>query len=471
MNSLLIRGGEVVTEAGVFSADVLIKEGVVVALGRELGHPDAQVIDAAGKLVLPGCIDMHTHLEAPHNDLDDPSEGAITCDGFRDGTIAAAAGGTTTIVDFATQSPGTTFHETLRQWRQRLVDGPPAVDVGFHMIVTDMGHPNAEQDLADLCDEGVTSYKLFLAYKESPLWVDDATMFKVAQVAAESGALVMTHAENGGAIEVLQQQALQRGDKAPIWHSYTRPVRTESEAVARVATLCEIAGAPAYIMHVSSREAAEVVAQERSRGMRLWAETCPHYLAFTEDVLLKDWKEAAKYVVTPPIRESGHADALWGALREGSLSVVSTDHCPYVTRWKNEATDFFTIPNGVPGVENRLEVMYELGVRQGRLTQTQLVDRLCAMPARLFGMFPRKGTIAIGSSGDIVLFDPKRSKVMSATEEMSKCDYSIYEGMRVEGSVASVIFAGEVIVQDGKYIAETEKGAYLPRARFAQPAT
>lgn len=469
MNTLLIKGGEVVTETSALHADVLVQDGIVVALGQELDYPDAEVIDAAGKLVLPGCIDMHTHLEAPHNDLDDPSEGAVTCDGFRDGTIAAAVGGTTTIVDFAAQSPGTTFHETLRQWRQRLLDGPPAVDVGFHMIVTDMGHADAEQDLADLCDEGVTSYKLFLAYKESPLWVDDSTLFRVAQVAAKSGALVMTHAENGGAIEVLQQQALQRGDTAPIWHSYTRPVRTESEAVSRVATLCDIAGAPAYIMHVSCSDAAEVVAQEKSRGKRLWAETCTHYLAFTEDVLLEEWQEAAKYIVTPPIRESGHAEALWSALRDGTLSVVSTDHCPYLTRWKNAATDFYTIPNGVPGVENRLEVMYELGVRPGRLTATQLVERLCAAPARLYGMFPSKGTIAIGSRGDIVLFDPRRGKVISAANEMSKCDYSIYEGMHLEGSVETVLFAGEVIVRDGKYVAEGERGAYLPRARFSDP--
>ena len=295
-----------------------------------------------------------------------PSDAAVTCDGFLDGTIAAAVGGTTTIVDFATQSPGTTFRDTLQQWRQRLLDRPPAIDVGFHMIVTDMNHSDAEHDLASICDEGVTSYKLFLAYKESPLWVDDSTLFRVAQVAAKSGALVMAHAENGGAIEVLQQQALQRGDIAPIWHSRTRPVRTESEAIARVATLCAIAEAPAYIMHVSCREAAEMVAQQKARGARLWAETCPHYLAFTEDVLLQEWSEAAKYLVTPPIRPKGHAEALWSALRAGTLSIVSTDHCPYLMRWKNAATDFFTIPNGVPGVENRLEVMYELGVRQGR---------------------------------------------------------------------------------------------------------
>ncbi|HVU76866.1 MAG TPA: dihydropyrimidinase [Gaiellaceae bacterium] len=470
MNRLLITGGEVVTEAATYTADVLIQEGLVVAIGRDLSPADAVVVDATGKLVLPGCVDMHTHLEAPHNELDDPSEGAVTCDGFPDGSIAAAVGGTTTIVDFATQSPGTSFQATLEQWKQRLRDRPPAVDVGFHMIVTDMAYPGAEDDLARMCDEGVTSYKLFLAYKESPLWVDDSTLFRVAQVAAKSGALVMAHAENGGAIEVLQEQALQRGDTAPIWHSYTRPVRTESEAISRVATLCGIAEAPAYIMHVSCREAAEVVAYERDRGSRLWAETCPHYLAFTEDKLLGDWSEAAKYLVTPPIRENGHADALWAALRDGTLSVVSTDHCPWLTRWKDAATDFFTIPNGVPGIENRLEVMYELGVRQGRLDLTRLVDLLCAAPARLFGMFPKKGTIAIGSSGDIVIFDPRREKVITADEEMSKCDYTIYEGFRMEGSVETVVFGGEIIVRDGRYVAQFERGGFLPRARFSEPS-
>jgi dihydropyrimidinase len=469
VNALVIKGGEVVTAASRFKADVLIEAGVVTELGREIYRADATVLDATEKLVLPGCIDMHTHLEAPHNELDSPTEDAVTCDGFRDGTIAAAVGGTTTIIDFATQSPGSTFRETLDQWRERLVDRPPAVDVGFHMIVTDMGHRDAEDDLARVCDEGVTSYKLFLAYKESPLWVDDATLFRVAQVAAKSGALVMAHAENGSAIEVLQQQALQRGDTAPIWHSYTRPVETESEAIARVAALCRIADAPAYIMHVSCREAADIVAREQSRGTRLWGETCPHYLAFTEDVLLREWSEAAKYLVTPPIRQGGHSEALWTALRDGTLSVVSTDHCPYLTRWKNAATDFFTIPNGVPGVENRLEVMYELGVRPGRISLTRLVELLSAAPARLFGMFPRKGTIAVGSSGDVVVFDPQRPKIVSAETELSKCDYSIYEGFELAGSVDSVIFAGEIIVHDGRYVARAEKGGFLPRARFVDP--
>jgi dihydropyrimidinase len=466
MSAFVIQGGCVVTAEGSTWADLAVSDGEVVAIGRDLATSSDTLVDAEGKLVLPGCIDMHTHMEAPHNELDEPSEEAVTCDDYRDGTIAAAVGGTTTIVDFATQSPGATFSETRVEWEGKLHDRPPAVDVGLHMIVTDMDFDGSEDDLAELCEAGITSFKLFLAYKESPLWVDDGTIFRVAQVAGRAGALVMAHCENGGAIEVLQREALARGDIEAIWHARTRPALTESEAIRRVAALCAIAGAPAYVMHVSCREAVEAIAAVKLAGGRLWGETCPQYLAFTEDVLLKPGVEAAKYVVTPPPRPPGHQEVLWQALRDGTLSIVSTDHCPYLTHWKAAAGDFLGIPNGAPGVENRLEVIYELGVRGGRIETPRLVDLLCTAPARLFGMYPKKGTIAVGSDADIVIFDPNRSKVISAEKEMSKCDYTLYEGMDVAGSVESVFLRGNRIVEDGKYVADAEAGAFLPRERF-----
>jgi dihydropyrimidinase len=466
MSAFVIEGGTVVTAEGLVKADVAVSDGLVVALGRNLAGASDIVVDAEGKLVLPGCVDTHTHMEAPHNDLDSPAEEAVTCDDFRDGTIAAAVGGTTTIVDFATQAPDQTLAEARAQWEAKLIDRPPAVHVGLHMIVTSLDFDGADDELASLCEAGITSYKLFLAYKESPLWVDDSMLFRVAQVAARAGALVMAHCENGGAIEVLQQQALARGETDPIYHARTRPPQTEAEAIARVATLCQTAGAPAFVMHVSCREAVEAIAHARRAGARIWGETCPHYLAFSEDVMLQGGLEAAKYLVTPPLRPAEHHDALWRALADGTLSVVSTDHCPYLTKWKAAAGNFLEIPNGAPGVENRLEVMYELAVRQGRLDVSRLVDLLSTTPARLFGMFPQKGTIAVGSDADIVIFNPARRKVITATQEMSKCDYSLYEGMQLAGSVETVFFRGEQIVENGRYAAGREHGAFLPRGRF-----
>jgi dihydropyrimidinase len=329
-----------------------------------------------------------------------------------------------------------------------------------------MAFDGAEDDLGDQCDAGVTSFKLFLAYKESPLWVDDDTIFRVAQVAARAGGLVMAHCENGGAIEVLQRQALARGDTEAIWHARTRPPLTEAEAILRVGALTATAGAPAYVMHVSCREAIEAIGTARGAGARIWGETCPQYLAFTEDVMHEDGVEAAKYLVTPPLRPKGHQEALWRALRDGALSVISTDHCPYLTKWKAAAQDFLSVPNGAPGVENRLEVIYELGVRQGRIDVARMVDLVATTPARLYGMYPRKGTLAVGSDADIVIFDPARAKTITAEREMSKCDYSLYEGMEVAGSVQTVFFKGTQIVQDGVYVAPRELGGFLARERF-----
>lgn len=469
MTTVVIEGGRVITGEGQVDADVAISDGKVVALGRGLASGSDSVVDASGKLVLPGCVDMHTHMEAPHNDLDAPADEAVTCDDYRDGTIAAAVGGTTTIVDFATQSPGVSFTDTLSAWQARLADRPPAVDVGLHMIVTDMDFDDAQADLEGMPEAGVPSFKLFLAYKESPLFVDDGTIFRVAQAAAAAGGLVMAHCENGSSIEVLQQQALARGDISAIWHARTRPPVTESEAIARVAALCALAGAPAYVMHVSCREAVEAIATVKRSGGRMWGETCPQYLAFSEEVLLRERVEAAKYLVTPPPRPPEHQEVIWQALRTGTLSIVSTDHCPYLTKWKAAARNFYETPNGAPGVENRLEVMYELGVAQGRLRPERLIQLLCAAPAQLFGMYPQKGTIAVGSDADIVIFDPNRPKTISAETEMSKCDYSLYEGFDVAASVQSVFFRGEAIVQDGKYVAQSEHGAFLARQRFLAP--
>ena len=465
-----IRGGQVVTPEGAFQADVLIDGAVIAAVGRDVGVDAAEVIDATGCLVLPGCVDMHTHLEAPHNELDVDASETYTCDDFRAGTRAAAVGGTTTIVDFATQFPGVGLNETLDGYQQRLIEKPPTVDVGLHMIVTDMSVPGAVEEIATLCDRGVTSFKLFMAYKESPLWVDDGTMLRVAQAAGAAGGLVMVHAETGLAIEVLQAQALRDGRIEAIHHALTRPPITEAEAVYRAIAICRLGGAPVYFMHISCRESVEAIGRARGEGLDVHGETCPQYLAFTEDVLRQEPAEAAKYVVTPPPRTDEHRQAVWEGLRTGVLEIVSTDHCPYTSAQKAAATNFLDIPNGAPGVENRLEVMYELGVRQGRLTPERLVDLLAASPARLFGLHPRKGSLHPGSDADIVVFNPSRPRTISAKDQVSKCDYSLYEGMEIGGSVQDVLFGGELLVEDGKLVGREDGGRFIERERWRAPS-
>jgi len=468
---LLIAGGQVVTAEGSLDADVLVDEGRIAWVGHVPGaETDAdRVIDARGKLVMPGAVDMHTHLEAPHNEIPDAPDDALTCDDYHDGSIAAVVGGTTTLVDFATQGPGVGLIASLDECRAKLAARPLATDIGLHMIVADLDVPDAEAELAALCDQGVTSYKLFMAYKESPLMVDDDTLFRVAQVAAANDAVVVVHAESGDAINVLQRQALQAGDTSAIWHARTRPPATEAEAINRAVELCRVAGAALYVMHVSCAEAVDVIERAKSRGARVRAETCTHYLYVDESWLERSADEACQYVFTPPPRSEQDREALWDALARGVLDVVSTDHCPYTLEQKRDgAHSFMATPNGVPGVENRVEVMFELGVRSGRLSASRLVELLCSAPARLYGMYPRKGTLSPGADGDVVVFDPARERTLSAATQISNSDYCVFEGMRVAGSVDTVVVAGRVVVEDRRHVAEPGLGSFLARQRSAQ---
>jgi len=468
---LLIAGGQVVTADGSTDADVLVDDGRVAWVGRVPGaDADAdRVIDARGKLVMPGAVDMHTHLEAPNNEIREAAIDALTCDDYHDGSIAAIVGGTTTLVDFATQNPGDGLIDSLEQCRAKLAARPLATDIGLHMIVADLGVPGAEAELAALCDEGVTSFKLFMAYKESPLMIDDDTLFRVAQVAAANDAVVVVHAESGDAINVLQRQAVAAGDTAAIWHARTRPPATEAEAVNRAIELCRVAGAALYIMHVSSAEALAVIERAKRGGARVRAETCTHYLYVDESWLERPPEEACKFVFTPPPRSADDREALWDALARGVLDVVSTDHCPYTLEQKRGgAHSFMATPNGVPGVENRLEVMFELGVRGGRLSPSRLVELLCTEPARLYGMHPSKGTLSPGADGDVVIFDPAAERTLSVDSQISTADFCVFEGLRVSGSVDTVVRGGQVVVENREYLADPGLGGFLARQRSAQ---
>jgi dihydropyrimidinase len=456
--TVAIRGGRVVTATDDYEAEVFVDGDRISLIGIDIAREADIEIDATGKLVIPGCVDPHTHLDSHY-------EGLTTCDDFTSGTVAAACGGTTCIVDFCIQYRGETLFEALETWREKLKTSPPVIDVGFHMVVSDLTVPNAAAELKGLCEQGITSFKLFLAYKES-IQVDDETMFRTMLAAAHHGALVLVHAENGDAIDVLVRNALADGHKEMRWHAITRPRLAEAEATNRALHLGHIAGAPVYIVHISCREALMTLASARERGWRAWGETCTQYLFLDESALDAPPREGAKYVFTPPPRGARDRAHLWRALETRLLSVVSSDHTPYRLADKTAGDDFANVPQGAPGIEERLLMLYDAAVATGRVSMSRLVEIVSTNPAKLFGLYPRKGTLAIGSDADIVVFDPKRRRRLSASSHHSRVDYSLYEGREVAGAPDVVIARGRIVVRDGEPVSEPGCGQFVARHRF-----
>jgi dihydropyrimidinase len=456
--SVLIRGGRIVTAADEYVADLFVDGETVVLIGRSLDVAADRVVDATGKYVLPGGIDPHVHMETPF-------DGTATIDTFTTGTAAAAAGGTTTVIDFVNQARGQAFEAALDMWLAKLDRNKPVIDVGLHMIVTDLGGDNAGK-IPWLVDRGITSFKMYMAYPERVM-VDDTTIFNALLAAGEAGALVMMHAENGSAIDVLVARALAEGKTGPGYHGKTRPTLAEAEATHRAIMLAQMAGAPVYFVHLSCAEALRHVEDAHHRGQRVYAETCPQYLFLDDSVYdLPGW-EPAKYVFTPPARPKWHQAELWRGLAFNDLSVVSTDHCPFC--WQGQKTlgrdDFSQIPNGAPGIENRLVLVHTGGVRTGKITLNRMVDILATTPAKLFGLYPRKGTIAIGSDADLVVFDPDRAAILSAETQHSKVDYNAYEGREVIGVPELVFSRGTVVFEDGAVVGKPGHGRFVERAR------
>src|SRR5277367_2992127 len=453
----LIQNGTVVTADQSFAADVLIEGSTISEVRAGIApNPAHTIVDATGMLVLPGGIDVHTHLDMPFG-------GTTSSDDFLTGTRAAAIGGTTTIVDFAIQSRGTKMRDALDIWLRKAA-GKACIDYGLHMIVTDLGTSGLE-DMDELVREGVASFKLFMAYP-GVLMVDDGTIFKALQQTAKNGALICMHAENGSAIDVIVQQALAAGKTAPIYHALTRPTKAEAEAVNRAIALAEIAGAPVYIVHLSSEDALNKVREARDRGVPAFAETCPQYLLLSiEDNMKGESFEDAKYVFTPPLREKKNQPRLWDGLKHDHLQVVSTDHCPFCFADQKVLgkDDFTKIPNGGPGIENRLQLIYHHGVNSGQLSLNRFVEITSTAPARIFGMYPRKGEIAPGSDADVVVWDPAALYTISAQTHHMRVDYSMFEGYEVQGNARTVISHGELIVENGKYLGKTGRGNYLRR--------
>src|SRR5438093_3851041 len=459
--SILIKGGRVITAADDYVADVYVEDERISLIGESLDQAADKVIYASGKYVLPGGV-------APHTQLDMPFGGTVTIDDVESGQTSAAFGGTTTHVDFIIQPQGSSFADALEEWRGK-ANGKQMIDMGYHMAVTDLKEGGTLEELASLPDQGITSYKLFMAYKGA-LMVDDETLFKTMQVAADTGALVMVHAENGDAIDVLVKEALAAGHTEPKYHALTRPPETEGEATNRAIQLARVAGSPLYVVHVSCAESVEPIQLAREKGWDVWGETCTQYFFIDYTFLERPNFEGGKYVYTPPPRDKANQDVLWNAVRTDKLSAISTDHCAFL--WDGQKTigrdDFSKIPNGGPGLENRLQMIHEFGVRGGRISLNRMVELLSTNPAKLFGLYPRKGTIAVRSDADIVVFDPDKRVTISAATDHSRSDYNLYEGTEVTGSPEVVLLRGRVLVEGDELVGQPGVGEFIRRARFGE---
>jgi dihydropyrimidinase len=458
----IITNGRVVTASDTYASDVAIGNGRIVAIGQSLPPENAsRIIDAAGKYVLPGGIDVHTHLDMPFG-------GTTSSDDFETGTRAAAFGGTTTLIDFAIQYKGQTLRTAFDTWMQK-ASAKAVCDYAFHCIITELADAQLDEMNA-LVREGVTSFKLFMAYP-GVFMLDDGSIFKALRTTAKNGGLVCMHAENGNAIDVIVQQALAEGKKAPKYHALTRPTTAEAEATSRAIALAEMAGAPVYIVHLSCNDALDKVREARDRGLPVYAETCPQYLYLSiENFDVPDF-EGAKYVFTPPLREKWHQEKLWNGLKSDHLQVVSTDHCPFCFKEQKELgrDDFTKIPNGGPGVEHRMSLIYSGGVAAGRFSVNRFVELVSTTPAKLFGLYPRKGTIAVGSDADLVIFDPNRKHIISAKTHHMRVDYSMFEGIQVMGMPVTVLSRGRVVVESDKFLGRAGTGEFVKRSTYSQP--
>jgi dihydropyrimidinase len=454
--TLLIKNGTIVTATDQYRGDVFVDGEKITTIGTNLTMSADRVLDATGRYLFPGGIDVHTHLDMPFG-------GTTSADDFESGTIAAAYGGTTTIVDFAIQYKGQTLHHAWETWMKK-ADGKAAIDYGFHMIVTDLTE-QVEQEMDDLVKQGVTSFKLFMAYP-GVFMLDDASIFRALLRTGKNGGTICMHAENGGVIEVLVKRALAEGRTAPKYHALTRPARAEAEATHRAIALAEIADVPIYIVHLSAAEALEMVAEARDRGLPAYAETCPQYLFLSYDNYEESGFDGAKYVMSPPLRPRETQDRLWRGLAFNDLQAISTDHCPFCMKEQKTlgVNDFSKIPNGAPGIETRMSLVYDGGVRSGRLSLNRFVELTATSPAKIFGLFPRKGTIAPGSDADIVIFDPEKKVRLSARTLHMKVDYNPYEGREVTGATETVISRGRVIVEGGRFTSRAGSGSFLRRS-------
>ena len=459
--SILIKNGRIITAVDDYMGDVFIENETITHIGKSLDMEADEILDASGKYLFPGGLDPHTHLDMPFG-------GTVSADDFETGTRAAAHGGTTTLVDFAIQTKGQSTLEALDTWHAK-AEGKTAIDYGFHMIVTDL-EDDRVHEMKMLADEGVTSYKLFMAYP-GVLYVDDGTIYRAMRKAGENGTVVCMHAENGIVIDEIVKRALAEGKTEPKYHALTRPTRMEAEGVHRAISIAEVANVPVYIVHLSSSDALEQVMLARNRGVHAFAETCPQYLFLDHSYYEQEGFEGSKYVMTPALREKWNQDELWKGLKFGDLQSISTDHCPFC--FKDQKTlgidDFSKIPNGGPGVENRMSLVFNGGVNSGRISLNKFVELTSTAAAKTFGLFPKKGTIAVSSDADIVIFDPDRKETISVDNSCThhmRVDYNAYEGFEVTGFTETVLSRGKIIIKDCEYMGKKGDGQFLKRGLY-----
>jgi dihydropyrimidinase len=455
----IICNGTIVTASDIVKADIIVEGGKITTItDAAITRGDDQVIDARGQYVFPGGIDVHTHLAWPSQDIE-------TADDFVTGSKAAAVGGITSIVNFTKPALGQGLIDNLHEWKEKAK--PSAIDFGFHSIVVECNNDILEE-IPVLAVEGVTSIKLFMAYKGN-LMVGDNDMYRLMKKAGESGMLTNIHAENGDLIDQLIEEALAESKTDPIYHAHTRPTSLEAEATSRALTIAELAGAPVYIVHVSCAEALQRIESAKERGVQAYAETCPQYLVLDLNDLDRPGFEGGKYVCSPPLREKWNQNVLWKAIASGSISVVGSDHCPF--QFEGQKTlgrdNFALIPNGVPGIEDMFSLLYHFGVHEGRISLNKFVEIMSTNPAKIFGLHPNKGSIAVGADADLVLLDPQRSRTITCATQYQNVDYNLYEGTMVQGAITHVLSRGELIAKDGQFVGQLGRGRYIYRNKVA----
>jgi dihydropyrimidinase len=455
MSSLLIKNANVVTATDRYTADIYIEGETIHTIGKNLAHKADQVIDAAGCYVFPGGIDAHTHMELPFM-------GTFSSDSFESGTLAGLHGGTTTIIDFAIQKQGDTLNSALNQWNEK-AGGKAVGDYAFHMAVTDF-NPKTQAEIKDLVEsKGITSFKIFMAYKGA-LMVDDRQTVELMEEVKKYGGMVITHAENGDMVDHLVDENRKAGNTHPKYHVLSHPAIAEAEASGRIMDIAHSGNHPLYIVHMTCEEALDRVRESTKRNQKVWIETCVQYLVLDESVYFQEGFEGSKWVMSPPLRKKKDQDALWAGINQNLVHTVATDHCPFcMDQKKMGLNDFSKIPNGAPGVEHRMELMFSEGVGQNKISLEKFVDVTSTAPAKIFGLFPRKGTIAVGSDADLVIFDPKAKHTLSASTHHMNCDYSAYEGRQLTGKVKSTILRGTLVINEGKALVGRGFGKYLPR--------
>lgn len=452
----MIKGGTIVTATDTYQADVLIEDGKIVEIGTDLIAAEAELVDATGQYVFPGGVDPHTHLDMPFNNT-------VTDDDWETGTIAAAFGGTTTILDFCLTAGETKLIDAVKKWHAKAAD-KAVIDYGFHLMVGDLNEQTLTELPKVLEEEGIASIKVFLAYAKE-FQATDRTLYQAFKVGKEMDAVVMVHCENGSVIDELVEAAKSLGHTEPIYHALTRPPQLEGEATKRAIELANLAGAKLYVVHVTCKEAVDEIIAARGKGYNVYGETCPPYLVLDQTALEKPNFEGAKYVWSPPLRPKENQEVLWNALKAKQLQTIGSDQCSFNFNGKKQLgrEDFSKIPNGGPFIEDRFSILYSEGVETGRLTINEFVDMISTSAAKIFGLFPQKGTIAVGSDADIVLFDPNVEREISAATHHMNVDYNAFEGLKVKGEPISVLSRGEYVIENKEFVGELGRGKYIKR--------